>query len=361
MKSWFSHTNLLGVSGELAIFQIFKLSRVFRVSRLFKYLERFKYAKIMRIVKLFLIYFIIAHFIGCFEYYFEEVDDVPEATMLERYVYYLNIGAYLMIGKVVNIDSDSQRIYSVVVIAIIQCVNASIFSNIAIEIQEFDAAKSIYVDKMDLINEHLYYLELEPGLQEQVRNFYEYLSIRTRDLVYGEKLFIDLSLGLGKKVNANIYVPSAMTLLSKDPLSFPFIERLLSKLKTKIVMPNELLVEEGEKATECYFLVSGWMNVYIHGNWIRILKDGSFFGTIGLLLKSEKRTATVISRMFCHCFALNREDFLLLLIDYPNDAVKIQKEAKALFFSTLEMMEYKQRELLHKDTDGVHVGANLWK
>ncbi len=70
-----------------------------------------------------------------------------------------------MTGKIVRMDSNSQRIYPVIMIAMIQCANAPTFSKIAILILEFDAAKLIYMDKMNLINEPLYYLELKLSFQ----------------------------------------------------------------------------------------------------------------------------------------------------------------------------------------------------
>jgi len=56
------------------------------------------------------------------------------------------------------------------------------------------------------------------------------------------------------------------------------------------------------------------------------LRDGDFFGEIGLIM-SAPRTATVMAKTDCDLFVLGKADFVRILKDHPQFSVTLVKVA----------------------------------
>jgi len=50
---------------------LLKMPRLLRIGRILKFLENMPYANAMRVIKLFSMFALIAHWVGCFLYYFQ--------------------------------------------------------------------------------------------------------------------------------------------------------------------------------------------------------------------------------------------------------------------------------------------------
>jgi glucose-6-phosphate 1-dehydrogenase len=76
------------------------------------------------------------------------------------------------------------------------------------------------------------------------------------------------------------------------------------------------------------------------GNTVEVLKDGDFFGEVGLLL-STPRTATVRARSLCDLLVLKKADFSRILREHPQFAesmLQVAKERYELAISVDELM-----------------------
>jgi glucose-6-phosphate 1-dehydrogenase len=94
------------------------------------------------------------------------------------------------------------------------------------------------------------------------------------------------------------------------------------------VGPGVTIVRKGDLANEMYLICRGKVEVIDDaGNVISTLKDGEFFGEIGLLM-SIPRTATVRTKTLCDLFVLHRSDFIHILNDHPQFAETITKVAR---------------------------------
>jgi len=56
---------LVGTDTDLTILAILKTPRLFRIGRILRYLENMQYANFMRIGRLFILFFILVHWVGC--------------------------------------------------------------------------------------------------------------------------------------------------------------------------------------------------------------------------------------------------------------------------------------------------------
>jgi len=77
-----------------------------------------------------------------------------------------------------------------------------------------------------------------------------------------------------------------------------------------------------------YFICRGEVEVIdATGKTMELLRDGDFFGEIGVLMTST-RIASVRAKTLCDLFVLTRADFRRILQDHPQFAESMMKTAK---------------------------------
>ena len=120
-------------------------------------------------------------------------------------------------------------------------------------------------------------------------------------------------------------------LVSKVPLfsqlDAAHIAEVATLLKPLVVPPNHAIIRVGESADSMYFIVTGRVEIETHPNPV-YLKEGDFFGEIGLL-KKIRRTAAVVSLTHCQLLELKSEEFWHLVDKLPSMQEAIESVADA--------------------------------
>jgi voltage-gated potassium channel len=156
-----------------------------------------------------------------------------------------------------------------------------------------------------------------PQLNEQVRDYYEYLWAHHRG-VKEEALFDDLPPSF--RLNLLLYLTKE--LLEKVPLfrhCSPVLRNvLLMALKPQTYAPGVLIAREGEIGREIFFLSHGTVEILSEEQGARhgTLADGDYFGDLSLVLK-EKRTASARALTYCEVFILTSAEFDRIRNEYP--------------------------------------------
>ena len=151
----------------------------------------------MRIFKLYVFFFVVAHWVGCFWVLIEDDSEFDEKYSLgEQYAHSLLQGMLLLTKNPLETQNEKSQLFQVVVMFFATCYTAMLFGNMVVLIDNMDQAHDFYSAKMDLINEHMRYMKLPVYLQDDIRNYFEYLWIRHRSLIYGEEHIQDIGLGL---------------------------------------------------------------------------------------------------------------------------------------------------------------------
>lgn len=110
-----------------------------------------------------------------------------------------------------------------------------------------------------------------------------------------------------------------------DPL---LLNSIILALRSHDVAQDEVIIRRGDIAGEMYLICRGEVEVLdVNGKVLKTLKDGDFFGEIGLLMPTP-RTATVKAKTLCDLFVLDKSDFSRILQDYPQFAGEVMKTAK---------------------------------
>ncbi|MEI6232022.1 MAG: glucose-6-phosphate dehydrogenase [Planctomycetota bacterium] len=117
-----------------------------------------------------------------------------------------------------------------------------------------------------------------------------------------------------------------------DPL---FLSQVLMALRPKLIQAGDLVIKKGEMGREMYVLVRGEVEVLDDaGHVLKSLKDGDFFGEIGVLM-STPRTANVKAKTGCDLFVLDKADFSRILRDHPQFAAGVIAIAKERYNLTI--------------------------
>jgi glucose-6-phosphate 1-dehydrogenase len=110
-----------------------------------------------------------------------------------------------------------------------------------------------------------------------------------------------------------------------DPV---FLNALSLVLKPVVSAAGETILRKGETSQQLYLICHGKVEVVgDHGEVVKELRDGDYFGEIGLLL-AQPRTATVRSGSYCELFVLEKADFSKVLKYHPQVVAPILATAR---------------------------------
>jgi len=125
-----------------------------------------------------------------------------------------------------------------------------------------------------------------------------------------------------------------------DPL---LLNSVIMALHSCAAEAGETIIKMGDMAKEMYLILRGQVEVVDKaGKVVQTLKDGDFFGEVGLLM-STPRTATVRAKTQCDLFVLRKADFSRILRDNPHlteTMTQVAKERYEIAVSGAELMAH---------------------
>lgn len=320
----------------LSLVLILRQLRLLRVVRLFVIFRRWQGLSwtntgYLRIAKFFTIVTLLIHWIACAWFLVPYLEGFPEncwvvqqgieragpATQYIRSLYWvIQTMATVGYGDITP-HRDFEYVFSILIMLMGASTYAFIIGNIASLASNLDAARAVFFNRIEAISQYLHSRQVPPQLNEQVRNYYEYLWARHRG-VKEEVLFEDLPPSF--RLNLLLYL--TRDLLDKVPLfkycSPVLRNELLMSLKPETYAPGVFIARKGEIGKEIYFLSHGKVEILSEDGKesYGILEDGDYFGDLSLILK-ERRTASVKALTYCEVFLLMKKDFDQIRNEYP--------------------------------------------
>lgn len=149
-----------------------------------------------------------------------------------------------------------EYVFTVVVMLIGALTYAFIIGNIASLFSNLDAARAGFFNKIDAINQYLRSRQVPQNLNEQVRNYYEYLWAQHRG-VKEDMLFDDLPVQFRLDILRNLTRDLLDSVLLFQHCSPALRNVLLSALKPQTYAPDVYIARQGELGKEIYFLSRG--------------------------------------------------------------------------------------------------------
>ncbi len=123
-------------------------------------------------------------------------------------------------------------------------------------------------------------------------------------------------------------------LLQSVSLFWDLTEKELGYISEKMVLRHyeagQMILLEASEGEQCFFVTKGSVKITRLSKdgrevILAILNDGDFFGEMSLL-DGESRSANVIALDDTKVLTLNRNDFLLVIKEYPQIAIQLLKE-----------------------------------
>jgi len=325
----------LQVAG-LSLVLILRQLRLLRMVRLFVIFRRWQSLSwtntgFLRIAQFFTIVMLFIHWIACTWFLVPYLEGFPEncwvvkqgieragaATQYIRSLYWV-IQTMTTVGYGdITPHRDIEYVFSILIMLIGASTYAFIIGNIASLASNLDAARAVFFNRIEAISQYLRSRHVPPQLNDQVRNYYEYLWARHRG-VKEEVLLEDLPASF--RLNLLLYL--TRDLLDKVPLfkycSPVLRNELLLSLKPQTYAPGVFLAREGEIGKEIYFLSHGKVEILSEDRKesYGILEDGDYFGDLSLILK-ERRSASVKALTYCEVFILTKKNFNQIRDEYP--------------------------------------------
>ena len=135
------------------------------------------------------------------------------------------------------------------------------------------------------------------------------------------------------------YEVATTEILEQSPLfkgaDVLLLNSVIMALRPFTASAGEIIIRKGDLSKEMYLICHGEVEVVDGtGQVIQILRDGDFFGEIGMLI-STPRTATVRVKTASDLFALGKADFSRILHDHPQFYETMMKAAKERYSITV--------------------------
>ncbi|MBI5580502.1 MAG: ion transporter [Deltaproteobacteria bacterium] len=320
----------------LSLVLVLRQLRLLRLVRLFVIFRRWQdlswtNSGYLRIAKFFTTVMLLIHWIACAWFLVPYIEGFPEncwvvqqgiehagpATQYIRALYWvIQTMATVGYGDITP-HRDFEYAFSILIMLLGASTYAFIVGNIASLFSNLDAARADYFNKIEATSQYLHSRQVPHQLNEQVRDYYEYIWDRRRGFKE-EALFEDLP----PSFRLSLLQLLARDLIERVPLfkhCSPILRNLLLlALKPQTYAPGVYIAREGEIGREIYFISRGTVEIISDAggeNYGR-LGDGDYFGDLTLILK-EKRSASVKALTYCDVYILTKKDFNRIRSEYP--------------------------------------------
>ncbi|CAI2363764.1 unnamed protein product [Moneuplotes crassus] len=328
-----------GVDSGSLTFQLFgllKLVRVLRLSRLITYMNLQDELKMsLKLIKLFFFLVMYIHCVGCIwffivkqnEKWMPPLDYVWVGTNIyseDPFLQYCSSIYHSMLilgGNDLGPRGTFQLIFISTVLFGGAIINANIFGNMAVILQQLNKKASKFQEKVENANASMKNLSIPENIKEAVHRYLDYTKTTSDHQEEINKFLSLISPSLKELVVKHISLQG----ISKNQIfkSRPNIfDQILPELNTLLYTPEDIIVRQGEAPDMIYFISKGECEIYVtdqsnHECHVKNLKVGEYFGEVAIL-KNCKRTATVKSKNFSTFTGLNKKAFVNVLERYPD-------------------------------------------
>jgi len=244
-------------------------------------------------------------------------------------VFALFNGLLILVGESIESYRSSERVFIIICMMIGQAISATIFGSMASLIKNMDQGHDMFTSKMDYINEHLRYYNIPDEISEDIRQYYDYIWLRHRELIYGKKHFEHLSKKLEQGIQKHRYHHIIRSIDFCKSVNDTFLSQFLVLLKPQIATPGEVLFYEGEISKAFYILEKGQIELFQLSNkkLFKKVDPINYIGLEVLMTKTARHWCTALTRSYSDLHIIERISFEKLLNDYPKISDKLRRKA----------------------------------
>ncbi|KAF4315731.1 hypothetical protein BBO99_00009184, partial [Phytophthora kernoviae] len=286
------------------------MKKLFRVTRLIKFVQ--KYMKFAYAVQVFACYVSVIHWVACLWAgpMLNLVDNAEDEQLAYNQALYSAVQLLLNIAGV-PVDPEWQFLAGVLGIVgfLFQCLT---LASITAGVIGTSSRMLQYQEKVKMVMSDLKALHVPDDLRKATKNYYEMLwRMKNTSDRYEKAIYEDDDLSPSLRAEIALYIHR--NLIATVPLfqgcSDSCLAACVMRLKTQFCMRGDVVFHKGDPANSMVIISRGKVKVISPDNdgLLAVLKQGSFFGEIGLL-RHMTRSCTVIAGTFCELKSLERND-----------------------------------------------------
>ncbi|XP_076094597.1 voltage-gated inwardly rectifying potassium channel KCNH6-like isoform X5 [Mytilus galloprovincialis] len=355
-KGWFLIDVVAAIPFDLLLFGsetdetttligLLKTARLLRLVRVARKLDRYSEYGAAVLMLLMAIFALIAHWLACIWYAIGNVErphlESPKIGWLDElaeqtHQYYVNdtggptikskyvTALYFTFSSLTSVgfgnvspNTNSEKIFSIIIMLIGSLMYASIFGNVSAIIQRLYSGTSRYHIQMIRIKEFIRFHQIPNPLRQRLEEYFQHAWSYTNGIdmnmvlkSFPECLQADICLHLNKNLISNCPAFKGAS---------PGCLRALSmKFKTTHVPPGDTLVHRGDVLTAMYFISRGSIEILREDIVVAILgKDDVFGENICRHKNVGKSSCNVRALTYCDLHKIHRDDLLEILDMYP--------------------------------------------
>jgi CRP-like cAMP-binding protein len=326
----------------LDLFGILKVARVLRLGRIINIInakEEIKTTlKLWNLVFLLILYI---HLVGCTWYYIynDEKDWIPpldymyvKTDLYDKSLYYQYLSAFyhsilMLNGNEVGPRNFIEYVFVCTALVVGAMLNANIFGNMAVLLQEMNKKSSKFREKMDTAKTAMRNMGIPTIMENKVINYLIY----TQGNLDKQSEFKLMNKMISPSLRIEIVRWIFSKIINENPIfgcRNDLIDQVLLIISTVSFLPEQSIILQGNDANELYFLFQGECEVLVNDensekHRVNILTPGAMFGEIALI-SNCKRTATVKCLNYCTWATLTSSNIKELSRRFPEILGKLR-------------------------------------
>ena len=257
--------------------------------------------------------------------------ELYEMTSFYQYLVSLYYSVLMLAGNDMAPQGYGQIIFATIFLLAASIINANIFGNMAVILQQINRKQSSFHEKVENATITMRNMSIPENLQNRVQAY----LIMTQSTLDQQKEFDSflklLSPSLRNEVTKHIFQESILW----NPIfesRIEILDMILYDLTVMLFLPEDDICRQGVIGNEFFFLARGECEVHVIdenkiSRFIHSLKPGSYFGEVALL-KEWLRTANVKSRNYSTWASIENSKFMKLIGRYPFIKKAMEKRIK---------------------------------
>jgi len=288
----------------LSMLGLLKLVRILRLSRLITFMNVQEDIKMsLKLVKLIFFLVLYLHFVGCMWYFLVKQDEewippldyvwVKTEIYSKSHIHQYSIAIYhsilVLAGNDIGPRDEFQMLILTLLLLMSAIINANIFGNIAVLLQQINRKATKFQEKMENASSTMKNLKIPEAVKKKIHHYLTFTN-NTLDLQNELDIFLSqLSPSLKNEVMKVILKGSII----KNPVfreNSNVVESVIQDLQIILFMPEDTICKQSTEGKMLYFIAVGECSVFVNDDkkkeiHVNNISEGEYFGEVALLKK----------------------------------------------------------------------------